>query len=354
MSKRLMDALGQLKGVETTYVLINPEDYRIYPAPQWIRATDAWESQYIARQKVRAVLKQRHHMLFVNSWEFVVAFRSLARRVPAAVILDAVPATIDDQLRLRGHTGWKRWLSHQIHNRSFASAAKDFDYFLPMGSDCEDALCQRYEIGRERCFVTLAPQNLTEWLPGNRTYSPPLRLLFVGNDFARKGGDFLLRLYSQHLADHCLLTIVSNDPSVKNRSLPAKVQWLSGKKREDMLQIYRENDILLLPTQQDFMPQVLAEALAVGLPCIATDVGGIRDLIHHGMTGFLMHREATVEQWAEHIIHLVANPSDLVRLSIDARRFAVDMLDVGRFENLIADILERLRVRGERNVSFTD
>jgi glycosyltransferase involved in cell wall biosynthesis len=343
MASRLIETLDRLPGLEPTYVRLIVEDYDTFPAPWWARATNPWQAEFIARQKARQVMSQPFDILLVNAWELVVAFRDVARRLPAAAVLDSVPATMDTQLRQRGKGGWKRALANQIHHRSFAAAARDFHLFLPKGSDCAGSLQRDYGVKEDRCFVTLAPQHLNSWKPGTRSYSPPARLLFVGNDFARKGGDFLLRLYAEYLSPACSLTIASNDPLLAKRSLPPGVQWLSGRNRDQLLQVYQDSDIFVFPTQQDFTPEVMAEALAVGLPCIANDIDGIRDLIHDGETGFVMPRDAGAERWASQLRHLVANPAELSRMSRCARTFAEQRLGFDRFEALIKDVIGRLR-----------
>ena len=299
----------------------------------------------MAHRKARPFKGRQFDLLLVNSWEHVVAFRHLAHQMPAAAMLDSVPATTNCQLRRRGMGGWRRWLSHQVHHRPFAMAAGEFEVFLPLGSDCATSLQHDYGVSPERCFVTLAPQDLESWKPASRRYAPPMRLLFAGNDFARKGGDFLLRLYSEHLAGAFTLTIASNDSTLSGRQLPPGVEWLRGRNREQLLEVYRANDVFVFPTRQDYMPQVLAEALAAGLPCLASDIGGIRDLVHEGQTGFLMPLDAPAELWAARLHRLAADPVELARLSARARQFAEQKLGLDRFERLIADVIERFRVQ---------
>jgi glycosyltransferase involved in cell wall biosynthesis len=346
MASRLIETLDRLPGLEPTYVRLMVEDYDTFPAPWWARATAPWQVELIARQKARQVMKLPFDLLLVNAWELVVAFRDVAHRLPAAAVMDAVPATVDAQLRQRGFKSWKRLLSHGVHHRSFAKAAREFDFFLPWGSDCADSLHRDYGVERDHCRITLAPQDLERWTPAGRSVSLPIRLLFVGNDFARKGGDFLLRLYSEHLLGSFTLTVASNDSALDGRQLPAGVQWLRGRNRDQLIEVYRDSDIFVFPTQQDYMPQVLAEALAAGLPCLANDVGGIRDLVHNGETGFLISRDAPTEVWAANLRRLAANPAELRRMSACARRFAEERLGLDRFERLIADVIEGLRAKG--------
>lgn len=119
---RLADTLDRLPDVEPTYVHVNAEDYSAVPAPWWARATNPWHAEFLARQKARSAMEQTYELLLVQGWELTVAFRDLARRLPAAVLLDSVPATVDEQQRRQGRNGWRRWLSHQVHHRQFALA----------------------------------------------------------------------------------------------------------------------------------------------------------------------------------------------------------------------------------------
>jgi glycosyltransferase involved in cell wall biosynthesis len=115
-----------------------------------------------------------------------------------------------------------------------------------------------------------------------------------------------------------------------------------GLNREAIRQLYRDSDLFVFPTKQDYMPQVLAEALATGLPCIANDVGGIRDLIRDGETGFLMTCETPSEVWATRLEQLRTDKAELDRLARGARTFAEQKLDALVFTRLVTQIAERL------------
>lgn len=344
-AQRLMETLQGLRNVEPTFALLTIDDYKAYPAPRWAKLSDAWEGRYIARRKVSPLLGQQFDALLVNSWELVSEFQDLARRLPAAVLMDSVPANVNSQLIDRGQKGWRRSLAHQLQHRSFRRAARHFRFFLPTGSDTVASLVRDYGIPRERCFITLQPQDLTVWSPGAHVSTPPLKLLFVGNDFLRKGGDFLLRLYAKHLAGEFTLTIASRDPGLEGRPLPEGVTWLRDRNREQLLEVYRASDLFVFPTQQDYMPQVLAEALSTGVPCMANDIGGIRDLVRDGETGFLMRPDASMEAWAERLRYLSSHPEELSCMAAGARRFAEENLGMDRFKALVSTVIDRLRER---------
>lgn len=73
-------------------------------------------------------------------------------------------------------------------------------------------------------------------------------------------------------------------------ALASQHSWidLAGwKSREELLSEMERSSLLVLPTYEDNCPMVVLEAMAVGLPVIASRVGGVPDLITHGETGMM-------------------------------------------------------------------
>jgi glycosyltransferase involved in cell wall biosynthesis len=64
--------------------------------------------------------------------------------------------------------------------------------------------------------------------------------------------------------------------------------------QSDIDKVWSSHHALVLPSRQEGMPLVVVEAMLAGRPCIATDVGGNRELIRDGVNGFLA-KAATVE-----------------------------------------------------------
>ncbi|MCC6264698.1 MAG: hypothetical protein IT169_14060 [Bryobacterales bacterium] len=130
-------------------------------------------------------------------------------------------STLDtsNQHRIRlGRQSLLRAASHQLHHWAFRRAIPNFRYLFPMASSARESLVGVYGVPRERCFVTLAPQDTARGQPSELerpVAHVPFRLLYVTNDFQPKRGLFLLDYYNRLLRVDCTLTIVSNDPVIE-------------------------------------------------------------------------------------------------------------------------------------------
>jgi glycosyltransferase involved in cell wall biosynthesis len=128
--------------------------------------------------------------------------------------------------------------------------------------------------------------------------SEPPTVLFVGGLDERKnpigyikacaalfaGSDWKFRL--------CGIGAKGSPYLTELEALAAQYPWieLAGwKSREDLLTEMERASLLVLPTFEDNCPMVVLEAMATGLPVIASAVGGVPDLISDGRTGMLFN-----------------------------------------------------------------
>ena len=77
--------------------------------------------------------------------------------------------------------------------------------------------------------------------------------------------------------------------------------------RSDIPQLLALSDLLVLPSYTEGLPLVILEAMAAGLPVIATPVGGIPEVVIHQETGFLVPVE-NVQALGNAILRLLQNP----------------------------------------------
>jgi glycosyltransferase involved in cell wall biosynthesis len=81
---------------------------------------------------------------------------------------------------------------------------------------------------------------------------------------------------------------------------------------DDVRPYIREAHCVVLPSYREGLPRTLLEAAAIGRPIIATDVTGCREVVEHGVNGYLCK--------ARDADDLAQKMRDMVKLSIDERR----------------------------------
>ena len=115
---------------------------------------------------------------------------------------------------------------------------------------------------------------------------------------------------------------------------------LAGK-RDDVLELLSKAQIFCLYSHWEGLPISILEAMACGLPVIASAVGGIPELVRHGETGYLVKktdRQAELQEAASYLEELILNPAKRVQFGETARaiaeeKFCVDQM-VERYRNL--------------------
>jgi UDP-glucose:(heptosyl)LPS alpha-1,3-glucosyltransferase len=125
----------------------------------------------------------------------------------------------------------------------------------------------------------------------------PLRLLFVAQDFARKGLGFILDALSQLHAQgiDCHLSVVGRDDP---RSFRQQAQQLGVAQVVDFYEstsriqdFYNAADLLVFPTLSDPFANVCLEALACGLPVMTTTYNGAAEILTEGQTGYVLEAD---------------------------------------------------------------
>ena len=116
------------------------------------------------------------------------------------------------------------------------------------------------------------------------------------------------------------------------------------RKQENLAELYAISDLKLLLSQQESFGLVLLEAMACGVPCIGTNVGGIPEVIEHGVDGYIVELGDT-EAVAAYATHLLQDEEQLLRFREAAicavsEKFHSSKI-VEQYENLYEKVAER-------------
>jgi glycosyltransferase involved in cell wall biosynthesis len=86
---------------------------------------------------------------------------------------------------------------------------------------------------------------------------------------------------------------------------------------ENVPEFLRAGDLFILPSLQEGMPNALLEAMACGLPAVATRIGGVTDIAAHEQTALLV-APGCPDSIADGILKMLRNPSLRNRMAADA------------------------------------
>src|SRR5208283_1348621 len=143
-------------------------------------------------------------------------------------------------------------------------------------------------------------------------------ILLIGNDWKKKGVDTLIKA-AKHLGDLHLRVLVvgSDDPGLYHSlmhesGMQDRVRF--EKPRRDVLDFYAAADLYAGPSLEDAFNLPILEAMACGLPVIASVQAGASELIHDAETGLLLQNPQDHEELSELIGRIVGDPRLGVRL----------------------------------------
>jgi glycosyltransferase involved in cell wall biosynthesis len=126
--------------------------------------------------------------------------------------------------------------------------------------------------------------------PVSRAEDGPPTALFIGKEFRRKGGDKLLAAFSRARQEwpEARLLVVAEEPPA-GTFIPDGVEWLAPTwERDTIAALFRQADLFVLPARLETWGDVLLEAMAFGLPCIASAGDAMGEIVEDGRTGRLV------------------------------------------------------------------
>ena len=204
-----------------------------------------------------------------------------------------------------------------------------------------------YDVDRDRVVVIAPGVDLNVWRDRDRTRSNDVpRILFVGGDLERKGGLMLIEAFKQLAPGSAELHLVTRDRYDADVDGVVVHNGLTPNSPE-LLSLFQTCDVFALPSQAEAFGIAAAEASASGLPIVASNSGGLRDIVVDQVTGFALP-DLTAERMAGRLGELVADKNLRTQMGKAARQRAEELFDAevngGRVADLLLDVAGHVAV----------
>lgn len=233
------------------------------------------------------------------------------------------------QLSNLGYTGENRDISRLaklIYGRGVRRQAEAGHHFFCMSHWYADALMLEHSVKPEQITIIPPIVDTVYWTPSVSERSPgPLRVVFIGADFTRKGGDVLMAVINlPEFSEVEWHLVTKSSPTTTRQNVFCYTQFDTD--AEGMRTLVQSSDVHVLPTTADCSPIAILEASACGIPSIATRMAGIVDLIDDGVSGYLLTKP-DVENLSAALRNYIVNPALLVAHGRAAREKIITSFD---------------------------
>lgn len=128
---------------------------------------------------------------------------------------------------------------------------------------------------------------------------------------------------------------------VKKLKLDSIVHFIGPMSREEIVQEMFKANIFLLPSVAESFGVVLLEAQSVGLPIVATNVGGVSQAIIDCKSGFLV-TERDADALAEKLEYLIEHPELWPKMGRCGRKYVEEKYDIKKLNQKLVEIYQNL------------
>ena len=311
-----------------------------------------WNAGLLAARRIRQLEAsgERFDVLHFHRQGTAYASLSRIRRTPTIVSIDCTQRCALQSARSRIEAR-----TYRLNARRDGEIFRAARLIISTSQWAADCLCEEYPDCSTEIAVMANPVELKSfdpaWIQERYTRSTETpgrrpRVLFVGGDFRRKGGDDLLAAWREgRLREKATLDLVTSSPIESERLSPGvsvhtgitahSPQWLA---------LWREADIFVLPTRDEAFGLVYQEAGAAGLPSIGTRINAVSEIIQDGVSGLLVAPEDP-DGLTGALNELIASAERRREMGTRARAFIVRAADPEAYRRRLVAAIETLAKR---------
>ena len=164
-----------------------------------------------------------------------------------------------------------------------------------------------------------------------------------------KGMDMVVPAFAKvRKVHHEVMLIVVGDGSLKERMMEQArelgcedaIEWAGRLAQEKLAEWYQKMDIVLMPSRSEGFGLTAIEAMDNGCVVVASNVGGLPEVVRDGEVG-LLHRTEDIDDMAEKICRLIDNPELMDGMKGRVKEY-VERFSYERYKGLIIDLYQKI------------
>lgn len=240
-----------------------------------------------------------------------------------------------------------------IYNDLFREA----DLFLPVSQSIKQHLIQE-GCATEKIMVLHSGIDCTKFQYTARLCSndKTTNLLSIARLIEKKGVAYAIQAVARALRSgrHVTYAVVGDgalrltlERLIQDLGVEAQVKLLGWKTHDEVIRLLQNAHLLIAPSvtaadgDQEGIPNVLKEAMAMGLPVLSTLHGGIPELVEDGVSGFLVP-ERDVDALTNRLTHLIDHPDLWREMGRHGRKCVQEHYDINKLNDRLVEIYQRL------------
>lgn len=198
----------------------------------------------------------------------------------------------------------------------------------------------------------------TVYRPVQKNPKSTFDLLCVGRMVSKKGQFMLIQAMQELIKRHAHLRcrFIGSGPDLtalqhytQQQGLSEYIVFEGSVNQREVKHFYEQSDLFVLPTFLEGLPAVLQEAMALGLPCVTTDVMGIPELIIDNETGVLVY-PSHLDSLISGIEKFITDKAFYQKIVKQARKKVVEMYDTTTNVNHLISVFKENILEGNSHL----
>ena len=211
-------------------------------------------------------------------------------------------------------------------------------------AQCREA----FDVSRDKLHLIPNAVDVEAFRPTNGGKDGPMTVTFVGRLEEWKGPHSFVEIARRVQAEvpEAIFKVAGAGPmhgrlTAESRDLQGHIEFLGELSHSRIAELLRETSVLVLPSFIEGLPTVCLEALACGIPVVASDTGGTSEIIREGETGYLCS-SADLDRFSDRVICLLRDPELRKRFGRNGRALVEHQYSWTRVAEMTEKLYERL------------